>query len=173
MHAPNTNLPAHIGLDKWSNIGFSWQGQMNLAEFERLSIDAQADAPLDVAVDFGKKDGILWLSFVVEGGLSLACQRCLSPLKVELSGTYQMAILTSDEQIERIAEQEYVLLSELGNPNLLPIKDLLEDELLLALPLSARHNDCQMFTDSVGDAITEEKASNPFAVLANLKSRPS
>lgn len=173
MHTPNTNLPAHIGLEKWSNIGFSWQGQMNLAEFERLSADTQADVPLEVAVDFGKKDGILWLSFVVGGSLSVMCQRCLSPLHVDVSGTYKMAILTSDEQIEQIAEQEYVLLSELGNPNLLPIKDLLEDELLLTLPLSARHEDCQMFTDSAGEEIAEEKANNPFAVLANLKARPS
>lgn len=173
MHTPNTNLPAHIGIEKWSNIGFSWQGQMNLAEFERLSIDTQADAPLEVAVDFGKKDGILWLNFVVGGSLLVVCQRCLSPLRVDVSGTYQMAILTSDEQIDKIAGQEYVLLSELGSPNLLPIKDLLEDELLLTLPLSARHDDCQMFTDGAGGDVAEEKANNPFAVLANLKAKPS
>lgn len=173
MHTPNTNLPAHIGIEKWSNIGFSWQGQMNLAEFERLSIDTQADTPLEVAVDFGKKDGILWLSFVVGGSLLVVCQRCLSPLRVDVSGTYQMAILTSDEQIDKIAGQEYVLLSELGSPNLLPIKDLLEDELLLTLPLSARHDDCQMFTDGAGGDVAEEKANNPFAVLANLKAKPS
>lgn len=172
-HAPHTALPANIGLEKWSAIGFHWQGQISLSEFERLSADVQAGEPLTVAVDFAKDDeGILRLRYEVSGSLSVVCQRCLLPLLVDISGVYEMAILSDEAQAERMADQEYILLAELGNPSHLPIKDLLEDELILALPLSARHDDCELLVDSVGD-VADTPSDNPFAVLANLKSKPS
>lgn len=172
MTHTDKTLPAIINLDKWSNIGFTWQGELTLAELERLSADAQADTPLMVLVDLTKKDGILWLTYEVKGCLSVVCQRCLSPLMVDVSGVYQMALLDNDAQIDQVADQEYVLLSELGNPSHLPIKDLLEDELILALPLSPRHDDCELLTNSVGD-LPDKSDDNPFAILASLKSKPS
>ena len=171
-HAPNTALPANIGIDKWSNIGFHWQGVVDLSELERLSVDTKADAPLRVSVDFGRHDdGVLWLSYEVLGSLSVVCQRCLNPLLVDVSGRYVMAILTDETKIEQVFDKEYILLSELGNPTHLPIKDLLEDELILTLPLSPRHDDCELLTDGVAD--TKSQHNNPFAVLADFKVRPS
>lgn len=172
-HTPNTALPANIGIDKWSNIGFRWQGVIELLEFERLSAEAKADTSLSVSVEFGKKeDGILWLSYELLGSVSVVCQRCLDPLLVDVSGRYEMAILSDETKIEQVADQEYILLSELGSPTHLPIKDLLEDELILLLPLSPRHDDCELLTDGAGD-VEDDERHNPFAVLADLTIKPS
>lgn len=165
-------LPANIGLEKYANIGFHWQGTLSVREFTRLSDDVLDDVPLSLAVDFVRLDGILWLSFDVKAKLTLACQRCLLPVVVDVSGVYRVAILERQDQVNLVEDQEFVLLSELGNPAHLPIKDLLEDELILSLPLSPRHDDCELLTDSVGQ-VEQTESDNPFAILASLKNKPS
>jgi uncharacterized protein len=52
----------------------------------------------------------------------------------------------------------------------LDLVSLVEDELLLALPLVPRHEVCpQPLPMSHGDDVQEEPAPNPFAALAVLK----
>lgn len=171
QNAPKT-LPANIGLDKYAHIGFHWQGVMNVHQFERLTQDVLEDTLLSLTVDFARQEGILWLSYDIQGVLSVACQRCLLPLSVDVSGQYRMAIITHEDELSKVEGCEFILLSELGNPTHLPIKDLLEDELILQLPLSPRHEDCQLLTDSAGD-IEQVDNDNPFAILASLKNKPS
>lgn len=164
-------LPANIGLDKYAHIGFHWQGELMSSDFTRLSDDVLDDTKLSLTVDFARQDGILWLKFDVVGVLPVACQRCLSAVMVDVSGQYQVAVVENDDQLAKVQDQEFILLDEIGNPTHLPIKDLIEDELILSLPLSPRHDDCELLTDSVGEI--EEKDDNPFAVLASLKSNLS
>ena len=48
---------------------------------------------------------------------------------------------------------------------------MIEDELLVDLPLAPKHDDCEMAVTEVGElpeAVAEKE--NPFAVLASLKS---
>ncbi len=175
----DNELPANIMLDKWADIGFHWQGELAVAGFSRLAKQVlNAADTLAVTAHLAKDDGILWLNYSVAGSVTVACQRCLSPLIIDVSGDYGMALLYSEDDIARIDDAEFVLISEvLGSENrrMLPIKDLLEDELLLTLPLSPRHDDCDMYVESVGDEIadaTEEK-ENPFAALASLKGKLS
>lgn len=172
-----TAMPAHILFEKWSEIGFSWQGKLPVMDLPRLykEVDTatQKRSPaLDVACVLKKTNGIVWLSFEVSGQLSLTCHRCLSPMTHDVSGSYRMAILTSQSQVGALMacdnEAEYVFLSELGDGRILPVLQLLEDELLLTLPLSATHDDCDMLLDSVGD-IPNTPKDNPFAVLQELK----
>lgn len=167
-------MPTNIMLEKWADIGFNWQGVVAVNEFERLAcqLDRQQHTALTIAVMLEKQQGILWLSYQVKGELSLACQRCLSPMTVDVSGEYRLAILRDDSQMGQIGDADFVLVDEIcDGRQLLPLKMLLEDELLLALPLSARHADCQMPIEMNQD---EKEADNPFAVLAQLKTaKPS
>lgn len=165
-------LPANIGLDKYAKLGFHWQGTVLASEFSRLIGEILQDTPLSLTVDFIRQDGILWLTYDVKGVLPVSCQRCLMPAQMDVSGHYQMAIIEHEDQVAQIQDQDYVFLSELGNPTHLPIKDLIEDELLLLNPFSFRHEDCELLTDSVGE-IEQADDDNPFAVLASLKSKPS
>lgn len=173
-------MPANIVLEKWADIGFTWQGMVDVGEFERLAQQLDAtkqgtDECFDVAITLKKEQGVLWLSYQVKAVLWLVCQRCLSPLAVDVSGDYRLAILKDESQITQIDDAEFVLTDELyigDGRQMLPLKTLLEDELLLALPLAPRHDDCQMLLDSVGgDAQdeTDDGVDNPFAVLAQLK----
>lgn len=172
-----TAMPAHVLFEKWSEIGFSWQGKLSVADLSRLSKEVDTavqknSSTLDVDCVLKKTNGIVWLSFEVSGVLWLMCHRCLSPMIHDVSGSYHMAILTSESQVGALMahdnQAEYVFLSELGDSRALPILQLLEDELLLTLPLSATHDNCDMLLDSVGD-IPNTPKDNPFAVLQHLK----
>ena len=173
-HTCASTLPVHILLDKWADIGFFWQGEMNPEVLPRLAdILHVVDnvAPLHISVRLTKDNGILYLNYDVAGVLPLSCQRCLSPLCHDVTGSYRTALLSDERELSSVGDDDYLLILELGADNRLPIRDLLEDELLLALPLSPRHDDCQMLTDSVGDAPEDKPKANPFAVLEALKGK--
>ncbi|OOS23838.1 hypothetical protein B0681_09340 [Moraxella porci DSM 25326] len=174
-HPDNQTLPNNILLEKWADIGFHWQGVIAIDELPRLSEQTVGGGSLHALVDLAKQDGVLWLLYQVTGGVSVGCQRCLEPLSIDLSGEYRLALLNDESEIGLIDGAEYVLIDELGESarRLLPIKDLLEDELMLALPLSPRHEDCDMLVESAGDKIEEEVQENPFAALAALKGKLS
>lgn len=178
--ASNKEMPANILLEKWADIGFVWSGDVPVSGFERLSAQvnrakqSEQHESLSVKANLQKNLGILWLIFDVDGELIVPCQRCLDDMNIDVSNQYRLAILSHENQIEQIDDAEYVLVDEIGSDGtrkMLPIKDLLEDELLLALPLSPRHDECDMPVEMVDADDADEVADNPFAALAALKGK--
>ena len=101
--------------------------------------------------------------------VSLECQRCLGPMRVALHGERRIFFVEGEDAAATLdAETEDDVLA------LTPALDLpllLEDELLLALPLVPRHDVCpeplpRAFRDDA-DAL-----EHPFAALAALKQGP-
>ena len=73
--------------------------------------------------------------------MGLICQRCLQPLAVDLAIDRTFRFARDDEeaaQLDQVAEDEDVL--ALGRP--LDLLSLLEDELIMALPIVPRHQVC-------------------------------
>ena len=108
------------------------------------------------------------MNLMVAGSVTLVCQRCLMPVVFAIEST-SILVLARDEdsadEIEALLEDEVaevVVGSEAFN-----IVDLVEDEALLALPLSPRHEACsgRLPLSMSNDAERE----SPFAVLKNLK----
>lgn len=173
-----TNYPKHILFEKWADIGFSWVGDVPVAEFERLSahlnsVAQTANTTLALDIRLDKKDGTVWLIVKAQGALWLDCHRCLEPMSEAVDDQYEMAIVRHERELPALEQQgaDYVLWSEIAQDGrMLPLFDMIEDELLLSLPLSNTHPDCQMAVESVGE-IVEEPKENPFAVLASLKSK--
>lgn len=174
MTITDKQLPANIMLEKWADIGFFWQGALTIAELPRLAEQAEIDGVLAASVALAKADGIIWLNYQLSGTLLLQCQRCLEPLSLQAKGQYRLAVLADEAQTALIDDADYLLLDELGAGNVhkLPIKQLMEDELLLGLPLSPRHDDCQMLIND-DDTQEQEPEDNPFAILAGLKGKLS
>lgn len=108
--------------------------------------------------------GQLCLGLEVTGVLQLVCQRCLGPLahRVEIHSRLEMlpegAEVTQDELEDD--SRDY-----LPWEKALDVPSLVEDEVILALPVAARHEVC----DLQGRAEAGENVS-PFAALASLKS---
>lgn len=114
------------------------------------------------------------LSLNVEAALPLVCQRTLETFRLPLSIKQRLGLIRHEsEEAGLPPDVEPLLVPEHGQLRLL---DLVEDELILAVPV------VPLGPGAAGEVITEwpvedaESAngrSNPFAELAKLKQRPN
>lgn len=141
---------------------------------------AVADLPRLVA-DCADKSGVLhWvldgatnkfdyaqLTLSVSGEARMICQRCLTPYVFDIRSE-SILILAKNEvnadEIDALLDDETIDVI-VGN-KALNIFDLIEDEALLALPLSPKHDVCP--DPAILDAFKNTKES-PFSVLKDLK----
>ncbi|MCG8426465.1 MAG: YceD family protein [Chromatiales bacterium] len=114
----------------------------------------------------------------VKAVLMVQCQRCLESLDIDTDRSLDLAVIEVLEESERIPDECDPILAEEG---MVRLQDLIEDELLLAIPQVPMHDEgtCSIdFDDSLqqswdqseqnSETATEE---NPFAVLSQLKSK--
>ena len=96
----------------------------------------------------------------------LRCQRCLQPMTVSLIGEFSLAAVRTEQEFEQLPRDLDPLLLEDGE---IALEQLIEDELLLLLPIIPRHaeHDCSSsWSNTPGQSV--EDAVKPFAVLSEL-----
>ncbi|MBA4178351.1 MAG: hypothetical protein C0505_17605 [Leptothrix sp. (in: Bacteria)] len=153
-------------------------GQWPLAELRRLSDSfcATSDASARwqahgwlVPVPGGEPE--IWLELQGTAEVPLQCQRCLQPLTESLQVRRRFRFVRSEDEAERLDEEceDDVL----ALPPRLDLRALLEDELILALPIVPRHEVCPdpLPLPAEDTAAEEAPAPNPFAALAALRGR--
>lgn len=151
-----------------------------LQNMERLVQEVQDPAP-DAVINWrasgelrpraGAEEGAIWLHLSAQATLPLCCQRCMTsvatPLEVE-----QWYRFVADEDIA-MAEDDQSVEDLLVLAPQFDLLALLEDELLMALPLVPMHENCPVSpVFSAGEpalAVEKEAKPNPFAALAQLK----
>ena len=174
----NKTLDKYIDLAKWENNDdnhYHWQGEIALQDFPRLIelADDTHDNSESLKVELSvKKNGdvIMW-RLTTTGTLWQTCQRCLEPVATSLNTESEMALLTKESHVGLLDEDtEFLFVNELTDDNRLYLLAMIEDELLVDLPLSSKHDDCEMAVSQVGEFVADvEEKDNPFAVLAGLK----
>lgn len=149
--------------------GDSIDGQTPVSELERLaSVCADQSGEL-----IWKVSGFLdnrqrpCLLLNVTGNVNLVCQRCLDSLVYGLDSTTTVIVAGTEEEADGIEEslEDEEAVEVIVSDGKVEVMDLVEDEALLALPLSARHDVCP---DSSMDG-WKEKRESPFSVLKELK----
>jgi uncharacterized protein len=146
------------------------EGTTPVAEMLRLGADcADRSGEIRWKIEGGEtRQGYPSLTLSVAGPVQLVCQRCLAPFSYEIDSSTMLVLGRDDEeadQIEEILDDESI--DVIVGSNCCDIRDLLEDEALLALPQAPKHEVCP--DDKILDALKSEKVS-PFAGLKNLKS---
>ena len=139
-------------------------GVWPVAEFERLrDVLAAGTGELDYDLT-GTRDGFgrPALGLKVSGTLQLACQRCLGALPFELRIDAMLLLARDEAEIEARTADPDGPDSVVGSKEMF-VGALLEDEILLAIPLAPRHEHCL----NAGAVIGEANAS-PFADLRTL-----
>jgi uncharacterized protein len=113
----------------------------------------------------------IWLHLKVDALVPLTCQRCLLPVDMAIAVDQSYRFVDSEELAElqdaRAEEDVLALGPEFS------LTDLIEDEVLMALPLIPLHDPCPVpvkleAVDPGFDAAFQAKRQ-PFAVLAKLK----
>jgi uncharacterized protein len=173
-------FPTQIEPFKAAEQDFSWSGIVPLARFKRIAREAVSpvdDLGITLSCRLHEDDrGVAWLSAHLVTTVNLTCQRCLAAVEETLDTTVLLAILADQAHAERISEDaDYVVLSEEqlahgadDDCQTIDLIEWLEDELLLSVPLSPRHEQCEM---AVKPAAADEpvRQANPFGILASLK----
>lgn len=109
----------------------------------------------------------MWLHLQAHTDVSLQCQRCLMPLRQTLDVRRSFLFVTDEAEAERLDEESeddvLVLTRSLNVP------ELVEDELILALPLVPRHEHCLQPLATMGAIDESAPRASPFAVLESLR----
>jgi len=122
------------------------------------------DGELDFVVA-GKRDGDgrCFLTLSVSGKLVLRCQRCLGGMEWSAVLDSKLLLVPSGEEWpdEDLAADDCDAIAADRDLSLLP---LIEEEIMLALPMAPMHENCGAPT-----AVEAGQCASPFATLANLK----
>jgi len=113
------------------------------------------------------------LTVKIDGEIAVECQRCLEPLVLPVSVEQSCMLLNSGRKPDD--EQQLFDVVQVGERGL-AIKDLIEDEVLSAIPLAPRHEDCVApdLPDGKPDATDDaDGVHKPFEGLADLLKKDS
>jgi uncharacterized protein len=119
------------------------------------------------------------LDLSVSGHLVLECQRCLEPMQFEVHIANRLVLVRTDAEAdaEPIDDDETDVIVA---PQGLDVDALVEDEVLLSLPLVPKHQSCnpgrgmEVGKDDLAEPDDKQGAGiRPFAGLAQLKGRRS
>jgi uncharacterized protein len=148
---------------EFASSGATTQGAWPIGDFPRLADMLVAHAG-EVAYEVdGVRDerGRPSLRVRVRGTLQLSCQRCLEPMAFEVHADETLVLAATLAEIHDEPPAHAADRVVAGKE--MPVRDLIEDELILAVPYAPRHERC-IARRSPG---AEEKAS-PFAGLRGL-----
>jgi len=113
----------------------------------------------------------IWLHLQATVSLPLVCQRCLGPADITVAFDRSFRFVATEEQAE--AEDEGAEEDVLALRRDFNLRELIEDELLMALPVVPRHEVCPTEVKLVAQDPDFEAESgakpSPFAVLAKLQ----
>ena len=109
-----------------------------------------------------------WLHLKASCRIALVCQRCLGAVVALLKVERSFLFVHGEDaaaQLDADSEDDVLALTRA-----LDLHELVEDELLLALPLVPRHEVCpEPLPLPDASAVADEAKPNPFAALAALK----
>lgn len=170
--------PHAIDLSPFCRRGLSVSGAWPLASLTRLAASFSAATDGEAAfLATGSLRAVagsepqMWVALDANAVVPLQCQRCLQTLAEPLQVQRQIRFVPTEDEAARLDEEseDDVLLQ----PARLDLQALLEDELILALPLVPRHTVCpEPIEASPGSAPEEAEAPpHPFAALAALRKR--
>ena len=160
------------------------EGEAPLSALVRLAADAAAHDGAEPMVHWQADGEVIsspggaeqvWLHLQVHTQLPMVCQRCLTPavIPLDVDRDYRFVADEATAELEDDeAEEEVLVLSRQFD-----LLELIEDELLMALPVVPRHEECpvpvQLQAGEHELEAAEVEKPHPFAALQALKSNNS
>jgi len=172
--AMNAALPETVDAWRMVQARRSFQGSVLLASMPRLKGSlCSTDGAITYDIEFGRDElGVANVRVKADAGLPLMCQRSLEPfvLPVKVDATLGL-IVSESEEAGLPPGYEPLLLESDGK---LHIADVIEDELILALPVVPLKPGVEPVERSWTDEEIEAEPpkENPFAALQKLKVSP-
>jgi uncharacterized protein len=142
-------------------------GEIALNKLARLQ-DALYDqqGQIRVNLSFSKNKALPLIQGTIAAQLNIECQRCLDKINLPLNVSIKLAVVNSIIQADTLSGEYDPFIS---TEKKISLNQLIEDELLLALPDFPRH---QQTCVNYFEAVSENKITashHPFSILAQLK----
>ncbi len=176
MSKRQDRLPVEVDPFRLAEARRLLEGDIPLAQMKRLlPLLAQADGAIHLSLEFGVDSmGLANMTGTAQADLQLLCQRCLEPMAWPLELNLALAFIRPEVDEAGIPGpyEPYVV-----EAVPLRLSDMIEDEVILALPSIPRHElaDCPASEWLQGDkpadtdtAAEDEQRQNPFSALAEL-----
>ncbi|WIT09996.1 YceD family protein [Paucibacter sediminis] len=176
--------PLKLDVEAFARDGASLQGSWPASTLERIADSAAPEAPVGdwPPVQWtvrGERrtprggEAEIWLHLEADARAQLTCQRCLKPVEAHVAFARWFRFVRDEAvaaELDADSEEDVLTLTRH-----LDLRELVEDELLLELPLVPRHDSCPeplpRPLEDADDAAIEEERPNPFAALAALKGK--
>ena len=173
--------PGRLDVNGFAEAAATVSGDEPLQTYRRLCAEVAAlspDASVRWQAEGAHRDGpdgtpVPWLHLQAQTTVPLVCQRCLAPVEVGLKVDrwFRFAADEATAAAEDEDSDEDVLVSSRD----FDLQALIEDELLMEIPVTPRHELCpepvQLSAADPDFEAAEASRPNPFSVLGALRSR--
>ena len=173
--------PDRLDIKAFVQASARLEGHDSLLKYERLAAEAKGLHP-DLRVDWQARGELrpaaagvgapqLWLSVKAHATYPMQCQRCLHAVDVPLDVDRWFRFVADEATAEALdddTEEDLLAISREFS-----LRELVEDELLMALPAVPMHEECPAHVpmSAVDEGFDEAEAErpNPFAALARTR----
>ncbi len=170
---PKENLPEKINILKATEARTSVRGIVPIKQLDRLlhslvNQDGEIEAIVDCDID---RQGIRFLRIHINAHLELQCQRCMEPLTYKVDADFLSGLVKTEDEAKELPDAYEPVLAEDG---MVVLHDIVEDELIVGLPIIPMHDpkDCKIKSPTVtivGSEQEQERGDNPFKVIEFLR----
>jgi len=169
---PEKMIPEHIDPFRFAEQSLALDGAVKLAGMERLCSNLSSnEGAVNVQLRFGIDDqGLTFLHGHLEGTLMLRCQRCMEPYSYGIMSDFSLGIVNTLEEANALpGHYEPALVQD----SHIALRELIEDELILNLPIIPRHapDECTVKLPLKDSEWEEGEGGSPFRILESLKER--
>lgn len=172
---PERSLSRHVDPHKFAQQGVNLRGTINVNLLPRLCellADSSGIVNADLIFSVGDQ-GLGHLSGRAVVDLNMHCQRCLNSCVQTVQASFQLVMISRDEQIANLHKDLDVWMVSDGSADLYR---MVEDEIILAVPIIAYHDhECvpkSLFSAGGDEQSSEQKINSkasPFQALEKLK----
>ena len=177
MSGQHQRLPLEVDPIRLAARGEHLQGTILLKQMKRLtsalsSKEGEVYVDVEFSVDINR---VVILAGEIKTDVQLICQRCMRNMDYPIALDFQLAFVRSEIEMERLPDgYEATLIDNMT----MMLSDIIEVEILLALPPIAKHQDEHCSSDNKAEGWGDQhiepdtesvKRENPFDILASLK----
>jgi uncharacterized protein len=160
-------LPERVNHRKFAEEKTELDGTIPLSAFTRL-VELLADDAGEVGLRLRFRKGRKQRSLVIgdcRASVQMICQNCLEPVQVEVEAKIRTLLLDSLDELVALRQSEDGTLCDAETVSLV---DILEDDLIVSLPMVARHAPGECVPLEYPQAAGEQAGAETFRPFAGL-----
>lgn len=170
----SNDLPLRFDPELFANRGRQLAGNIPVQDLPRIrQLSPNPDGEFYVTMTFSMSPlQFPMVKGTIEGEVVQSCQRCMGNVVVPINVQFQLLLITPDS-LELASEEGHEIFEY--TEQVVTTANVVEDEIILSMPIVAKHIDIDMCESNVKqwmhefDEVPTDEKDNPFAKLKDLK----